>query len=72
MEPSLELLDAPSVRAGISFQPSHSLFEESLCVRSCPLLDCGAGTAYVNGGGAAAGAAMSAKFRRHHHRAARH
>lgn len=61
-------IDVPSVKAGISFQPPHSVFEESLCVGSCPLLDYPAGAMYVDGsaGGAVAGAvgaAFSARLR---------
>ena len=61
-------IDVPSVKAGISFQPPHSVFEESLCVGSCPLLDYPAGAMYIDGsaGGAVAGAvgaAFSARFR---------
>ncbi len=46
-------VDVPSVRAGISFHPPHSVFEESLGIGSCPLLDGKAGAGYVAGLGLA-------------------
>ena len=57
-------VEVPSVRTGISFQPPHSVFEESLVVGSCPLLDGVAGAGFVAGVGVAdATEAIAVRFR---------
>ena len=63
--------ELPSIKARMSFQAPHSIFEESLSVGSCSLLDANVGAGYINGtsfsnGGAAqiqSRVTMSSRFR---------
>jgi len=41
--------NVPSVKASMAFQPPNTIFEESLGVGSCPLLDEASGAGYING-----------------------